>query len=107
MVSTAGGPQAVTDAGSWTHMSSTGKNDRKSGVPGLQLHAVGELGDLVEDRATLGEQLVDLPVGVHDRRVVPVAELRADLGQRQVGELAAQVHRDLTRHDQVPAAAGT
>ena len=74
-------------------------------LPGLDLDPVGELADLVEHGAALGEQLVDLPVGVHDRRVVAVAELGADLGQREVGELAAQVHRDLPGHHQVPAAA--
>ena len=48
---------------------------------GLLLDPVGQLGDLVVDRAAFGHQLTDLAVGVHDRRVVPVAEVLADLGQ--------------------------
>jgi hypothetical protein len=35
----------------------------------------GELGDLVVDRAALGMSSLILLVGVHDRGVVPVAEL--------------------------------
>ena len=64
-------------------------------LAGLLLDPVGELGDLVVDAAALGDQLADLLVGVHHRGVVAAAELLADLGQRQVGELAAEVHRDL------------
>ncbi|CAM5738946.1 hypothetical protein SAFG77S_01381 [Streptomyces afghaniensis] len=45
------------------------------------LDAVGQLGDLVVDRAALGHQIADLAVGVHDRRVVTAAEERADLRQ--------------------------
>ena len=55
--------------------------DFGSGLAGLDLEPVGELGDLVEHRATLGEELTDLAVGVHHGRVVAVAELGADLGQ--------------------------
>ena len=36
---------------------------------------------VLDRAAALGEELVDLPVGVHHRRVVAVAELGADLGQ--------------------------
>ena len=53
----------------------------RSVAPGLHLDAIGQLADLVEDRTALSKQRVDLPFGVHDRRVVAVAELRADLGQ--------------------------
>ncbi len=49
--------------------------------PSAVLDAVGELGDLVVDRAALGHQRADLAVGVHDRRVVAAAELGADLRQ--------------------------
>lgn len=45
------------------------------------LDAVGELGDLVVDRTALGHQCADLAVGVHHGRMVPAAELRADLRQ--------------------------
>ena len=56
------------------------------------LDAAGELGDLVEGGAALGHLLADLAVGAHDRGVVAPAELPADLGQGEVGQLAAQVH---------------
>src|SRR5690606_26729383 len=68
------------------------------------LDPVGELGDLVEQRAPFGHLLPDLPVGVHDRGVVPAAERLPDARQRQLGELAAQVHRDLPGVDQYPGA---
>lgn len=45
------------------------------------LDAVGELGDLVVDRTSLGHQRADLAVGVHHGRMVPAAELRTDLRQ--------------------------
>src|SRR5450432_3213852 len=51
----------------------------------LLLDPVGQLSDLVVDRAALGHQGSDLAVGVHDRGVIPAAKLLADLGQRQVG----------------------
>jgi hypothetical protein len=43
----------------------------------------------------------DLRRRVDDRRMVAPAELPADLRQRGVRELARQVHRDLTRVDDV------
>src|SRR4051794_21453219 len=52
---------------------------RASRLAGLLLDPVRELGDLVVDRASLGEQLTDLLVGVHDGGVVAAAELLADL----------------------------
>src|SRR4051794_10695954 len=78
-----------------------------SRLAGGGLDPAGQLAHLVEDGAALGEQLVDLAVGVHHRRVVTVAELRPDLGQGEAGELAAQVHRDLARHDEVATPAGS
>src|SRR5215469_3605346 len=68
---------------------------RVSARQGLLLDAVGQLGHLVVDGAALGHQRSDLPLGVHDRCVVAAAELLADLGERHLGELAAQVHADL------------
>src|SRR5690349_5548103 len=68
----------------------------------LLLDPVRELGDLVVDAPPFGHELTDLPVRVHDRGVVAVAELLPDLGQRQLGELAAQVHRDLPGVDEHP-----
>lgn len=43
--------------------------------------AVGQFGDLVVDGAALGHEGADLAVRVHHRRMVPAAELAADLGQ--------------------------
>src|SRR5262245_52042673 len=70
---------------------------------GLMLDAVGQLGDLVEHAAPFGHQLPDLALGMHDGGVVAPAELLADLRQAQVGELPAQVHRDLAGRDEHPA----
>ena len=61
------------------------------------LDAVGELRHLVVDGPPLRHQRADLAVGVHHRGVVAAAEVLPDFRQRQVGELAAQVHRDLCR----------
>ena len=47
----------------------------------LLLDPVRQLGHLVVDRAPLGHELADLLVRVHDRGVVPAAELLADLRQ--------------------------
>jgi len=73
---------------------------------GLLLDAVGQLGDLRVDRPAFGHQGADFPVGVDDRGVVAAAELLADLGQRQVGELAAQVHGDVPGGDEHPGPRG-
>ena len=51
----------------------------RGSVPGLLFDAVGELGDLVEDTASLRHELANLSIGVHDRRVVATTELLADL----------------------------
>src|SRR5690625_4607698 len=74
---------------------------------GLLFDPVDELGDLVEDAAPFGHEITDLAVGVHDRGVVTAAELLADLGERQIGELTAEVHGDLTRLHEVSAAVGS
>ena len=47
--------------------------------PWLGLDATGEVGHLVEQRSTLGHQLTDLAVGVHDGRVITAAEGLSDL----------------------------
>src|ERR1700761_709943 len=70
--------------------------------PGLLLDAVSELGYLCINRAALGHQTADLAIGVDHRGVVPAAELLADLGQRHVGQLAAQVHGDMPGGDEHP-----
>jgi hypothetical protein len=55
----------------------------------------GELFDVIEDLTALGHLGEDLLLRVHHRGVVP-AERLSDLGQRQVGELAGQIHGDLS-----------
>jgi hypothetical protein len=50
--------------------------------------------DVIEHFASLGHLGEDFALGVHDRGVV-AAECLSDLRQRQVGQFAAQVHRDL------------
>lgn len=52
---------------------------RPSHRPWLGLDATGEVGHLVEQRSTLGHQLTDLAVGVHDGRVIAAAEGLSDL----------------------------
>src|ERR1700687_859002 len=54
----------------------------------------GEFLDVIEHLATLSHLAADLLFRVHHGGVVSPESL-ADLGQRQVGELAAEVHRDL------------
>ncbi|MPM16706.1 hypothetical protein SDC9_63087 [bioreactor metagenome] len=66
-----------------------------SDLLGLLTDPRGQLGDLGVDLPALREQLADLPLRVHHRGVVAAAELLADLRQRQVGELPAQIHGDL------------
>lgn len=50
-----------------------------SGLARLLLDAVSQFGYLVVNRVLFGHELADLAVRVHDRRMVPVAELLADL----------------------------
>lgn len=52
---------------------------RSSRRPWLGFDSAGQIGDLVEKRATFCHQLPDLSVGVHDGRVVPPTEGLADL----------------------------
>ena len=52
--------------------------------PGGRLYSVSELGDLVIDRAALGHQLADLPIGMHNGRVIATPEGLADLRQREL-----------------------
>src|SRR6185295_17351832 len=66
-------------------------------VAGALLDARRELLHLFEGLAPLGDLVADLLVGVHDRGVVAAAEGLPDARQRQVGELAAEVHGDLPR----------
>jgi len=49
-----------------------------SGLTGLLLDPVGELGDLVEDDSSSRHLFFDLALGVHDGGVVAAAELLAD-----------------------------
>src|SRR5690349_13682191 len=51
--------------------------------------------DVIEDLAAFCHRSADLLLGVHDGRVITTERL-TDFGQRQVGELAAQIHGDLT-----------
>ena len=64
-------------------------------TPILLLDSVGQLSDLVIDRAALGHQLADFPIGVHDCCVVTAAKGLANLGKREFGEFAAEIHRNL------------
>ncbi len=61
--------------------------------------------DVIEHFAAFGHLAADLLLGVHDGRVV-AAERLADLGQRQIGELAAQIHGDLAGLRERPGLSG-
>src|SRR3954470_1981539 len=50
----------------------------------------------VEGLTILADEPGDAVHAVHDGGVVAAAELRADLGERLVGQLAAEVHGDVT-----------
>src|SRR5688572_1520242 len=52
------------------------------------------------DGAVLADLVLDLVARVNDRRVIPPAESLADLDERQVGVLAAEVHRHLPGNGQ-------
>src|SRR6266511_4820148 len=65
------------------------------------LHTSGEFLHKVVDRSVLTDEPGDFGRGVDDRGVVATAEFPADLGQRGVGELAREIHRDLARVDDV------
>lgn len=70
------------------------------------LDAVGDLRDLIEDLTLLPHEGANLAVSMHDGGVVLAAKLGADLGQREVSELAAQVHRNLSGCDKGLSAGG-
>ena len=74
-----------------------------SRLSGLLLDAVCKLRHVIEGLALFLHELRDLLVRVHNRRVV-ASESLSDLGQGQVGELAAQIHGDLAGFDDVVAA---
>jgi len=57
-----------------------GSDCRTSDRPGLGLDATGQVGDLVEQAASLCHQLPDLAISVHDRGVIPTTEGLTDLG---------------------------
>ena len=54
------------------------------GGPWLGLNAAREIGDLVEQRATLGHQLADLSVCMHHRGVIPPPERLTDFWKREI-----------------------
>src|SRR4051795_12595360 len=70
------------------------------------LDELGELVHLVVDLALLAHQLLDLLHGVDDGGVVALAERPGDRRVAEVGDLAADVHRDLPGVDEGPGAAG-
>src|SRR5262249_40584502 len=63
---------------------------------GTVLDAVDQVVHLLEDDAALGHLAADLLAGVHHGRVVAAPELFGDLRVAVVGELAKDVHADLT-----------
>lgn len=54
-------------------------------LPNLLLNPVGQLRDLVIDRSSLGHQLTDFAIGVHDRCMVAPPECLADLWKGELG----------------------
>lgn len=70
----------------------------------MHLHAFDALDKLpngVIELAVLLPFLGDLVVGMDDRGMIPAAEAAADLGQRGVGELAAEIHGNLPGKSQI------
>src|SRR5690242_5749604 len=59
------------------------------------LDELGELVDLFVDLPALRHLLLDLVDRVDHGRVIALAERLGDLREREVGELATDVHRDL------------
>ena len=60
-------------------------------------------GDVPDRFGHLGinpHEIFNLPDGAQSRCVV-AAQFPANIGQRQVGEIAHQIHRDLTRHSRI------
>ena len=60
------------------------------------LNLRGDLIDVVIESSPLSHQLTDLPIGMHHSGVVAAAKGLADLRKGEVGELAAEIHRNLT-----------
>ena len=58
---------------------------------------LGDFLDFVVGVALLGHLFADFPIGVHDGGVVFTSEVFTNLRQAKVGQLAAQVHGDLSR----------
>src|SRR5690606_5934293 len=67
------------------------------GAPSAAAELRRDLLHLVVQLPFLFHELGDLLRGVHDRRGVAPAEQLADLREREVGALAAQIHGDLSR----------
>lgn len=68
---------------------------RGTSALGALTDASGEFFDVIEDLVAFGHLCANLFFGIHDCRVV-ATECLADLGQGEIGEFAAQIHRDLT-----------
>ena len=70
----------------------------------MHLHAFDALDKLLNgviELAVLLPFLGDLVVGMDDRGMIPAAKAAADLGQRGVGELAAEIHGNLPGKSQI------
>ena len=68
---TKSGPAKLLDADRWDEHGESGTS--------VLFDAVGQLSDLVIDRAPFGHQLADLAVSVHHRGVVTTAKLLPNL----------------------------
>src|SRR6185312_6003156 len=66
-------------------------------------HLAEEIHLLLEQRILLAQRL-HATAGMQDRRVVAAAKAPSDLGQRACGQLARQIHRDLTGAGDAPRA---
>src|SRR5947207_15181073 len=82
------------------HCGRSGGSHRREASACL-LHTCGEFLHEVVHRPVLTDQTGDLGGRVDDRCVVAAAELLADPRQGRVGELAGEVHRHLSRVDDV------
>ena len=74
---------------------------------GWLLEAVGELSDLVKDLLTLTHSTLNLATCMHHSGVIAIAEGLADVGERQLGRVAGDVHGDLSGIDERPATAAS
>ena len=64
-------------------------------VGALLLNLRGDLIDMVIEGSTLSHKLTDLPISMHHSGVVTATEGLANLRKREVGEFAAEIHRNL------------